>query len=644
MANYLIGALSAATGCKVETIRYYERIELMPAPPRTAGGQRIYTDEHVSRLAFIRHARDLGFNIDTIRKLLKLSDRPDQPCSQVDIIVRRHLDDIDTKIDRLTELRSETQRMIRACKRENFGVQDYRVAGSFLTFLFTMGLAAASAQAQSPAGNNFPPFLAPYYADALNSVGKDLALKEQQSKDDVSRYVYVTPDRLGSLAFENYSCERERCDGLYQNAVQYFNKSTTENAGAFVHATPTEFATQWQSRPLNNNYTFVAKLPNSVLVSAYSGRVDRKVDASVFRREMKASVDRQRYELVRNGDQVQVGLWNEAIHNHARELIQKGQKDDAAGVLKMLVAAAPFNYQAHIDLIDNSTDPAIARASAAVVYDNAEDPQLVDKAARYLNRTNLDVAGLPTLDKGPAGLHVVLVVLPPCDLTVVREAARLYENAIGIPVRISRLSEPWDFGTPSRIADQRAIQQAILNARSPQVDFVGWDRERYKAELLKTVETSDALAKYSTESFVARLDTRPGQYDAGPLVERLAGMLAWHRPRDVRAIYVGLTGEDIFSGDTNYVFSTSVVRTGLTTSILSYRRMTAQFAGDRFESRKRLAERLAKQLVPPTLSALGIPRPTDPTDAYSYADSVARVDQKTLTLSTPTKEALDQLR
>jgi DNA-binding transcriptional MerR regulator len=117
MANYPIGALSAATGCKVETIRYYEHIKLMPAPPRTAGGQRLYTEKHVSRLGFIRHARDLGFNIDTIRELLKLSDRPDQPCSQVDVIARRHLEDIDTKIERLTELRGEMQRMIRACKR-----------------------------------------------------------------------------------------------------------------------------------------------------------------------------------------------------------------------------------------------------------------------------------------------------------------------------------------------------------------------------------------------------------------------------------------------------------------------------------------------------------------------------------------------
>ena len=72
--------------------------------------------------------------------------------------------------------------------------------------------------------------------------------------------------------------------------------------------------------------------------------------------------------------------------------------------------------------------------------------------------------------------------------------------------------------------------------------------------------------------------------------------------------------------------------------------MTASMTGKRYESRKRLVERLAKQLVPATLSALGMPRPADPTDPYSYADSIERVNQKTLTLSGPTKDALDKFR
>jgi len=509
--------------------------------------------------------------------------------------------------------------------------------------IFLMSLATVQAQPSSSSGRELPPFLAPYYVDAFNAVDKGLMLQEKQNKDNISHYVYSSPDQVASLTFENIICERDRCQVLYQNAVQYFNKLATDNSGEFTQATPTEFAAKWQTG-LANSYSFIAKLPNSVLISSYSERLDRHVDANSFLTELKTAVDHQRYDQVERAGQVQVGLWSGAIHNYASWLLGKGKKDDAVGVLKILVAAAPFEYQAHAELTDNAHDSAVARGSAAIVYDNAEDSELVSKAGRYLGQTNLEFAALPVLENDNGGLHVVLIALPECDLKVVGEAARLYENAMGIPVSIRRLAEPWEYGVPTRIPDQRRIQQVIIQKRGPNINFGGWDLARYRSELLKTVETSDALAKFSMEGFVAKLDSRPGQYDAGPLIESLASILAKYRPHDARAMYVGVTGTDIFSGDTNYLFSSGAIIGGAATTILSYSRFSAKMTGERYESRKRLAERIAKQLVPPTLSALGIPRPADPTDAYSYADSVERVDQKTLTLSTPTKEALDKFR
>ena len=71
-----IGALGRKTGTKVQTIRYYEQIGLMPEPDRTEGGQRRYGDNEQDRLAFIRHARQLGFSLEAIRELLDLSDQP----------------------------------------------------------------------------------------------------------------------------------------------------------------------------------------------------------------------------------------------------------------------------------------------------------------------------------------------------------------------------------------------------------------------------------------------------------------------------------------------------------------------------------------------------------------------------------------
>jgi DNA-binding transcriptional MerR regulator len=110
-----IGALAKRTGARVQTIRYYEEIGLMPDPERTAGGQRRYDAAALDRLAFIRHARDLGFGLEAIRELLDLSDRPDRPCSDVDEIARRHLDDVERRIARLETLRLELGRMLDEC-------------------------------------------------------------------------------------------------------------------------------------------------------------------------------------------------------------------------------------------------------------------------------------------------------------------------------------------------------------------------------------------------------------------------------------------------------------------------------------------------------------------------------------------------
>src|SRR5262245_51359791 len=78
-----IGALSGRTGTNVETIRYYERAGLLPIPPRTPGGYRLYGSAHVKRLSFVRRARALGFSLDEIRRLLKLADERKRPCAEV---------------------------------------------------------------------------------------------------------------------------------------------------------------------------------------------------------------------------------------------------------------------------------------------------------------------------------------------------------------------------------------------------------------------------------------------------------------------------------------------------------------------------------------------------------------------------------
>lgn len=111
-----IGQLSKETRCKVPTIRYYEQIGLMPAPTRTAGNQRRYGPEHVARLGFILHCRELGFRQQVVRDLLTLTKYPSQNCEAVTEIARTHLDEVNQRIAQLAALKLELERMIEVCR------------------------------------------------------------------------------------------------------------------------------------------------------------------------------------------------------------------------------------------------------------------------------------------------------------------------------------------------------------------------------------------------------------------------------------------------------------------------------------------------------------------------------------------------
>lgn len=111
-----IGELARATGTNIETIRYYERIGLLPAPARTEANYRSYGDAHRARLRFVRHSRELGFTIDEIRSLLDLSDHPERDCADADRIASAHLEQVEAKIAQLTALRDELTRIVGRCR------------------------------------------------------------------------------------------------------------------------------------------------------------------------------------------------------------------------------------------------------------------------------------------------------------------------------------------------------------------------------------------------------------------------------------------------------------------------------------------------------------------------------------------------
>ena len=111
-----IGTLARLTGCKVETIRYYERIGILPEPPRNSGGQRRYRAWHLKRLNFVRRARDLGFTLADVRGLLRLVDEQDHSCEEVRTMALGHLEAVRARLADLEAMDAVLGEMVARCE------------------------------------------------------------------------------------------------------------------------------------------------------------------------------------------------------------------------------------------------------------------------------------------------------------------------------------------------------------------------------------------------------------------------------------------------------------------------------------------------------------------------------------------------
>ena len=112
----MIGELSNRTGCIVETIRFYERIGIMPDPPRSPGGQRIYNDEHEKRLTFIRRGNELGFSLKEVREMLGMVDGGDYSCDDIQAIAVAHIEEVKHKIADLRKIKKVLENMAKQCE------------------------------------------------------------------------------------------------------------------------------------------------------------------------------------------------------------------------------------------------------------------------------------------------------------------------------------------------------------------------------------------------------------------------------------------------------------------------------------------------------------------------------------------------
>ncbi len=493
------------------------------------------------------------------------------------------------------------------------------------------------------AETRLPPFLPDYYAPVFDNGGYPLLFLSQKEVNGATQFSYSTADNQAALNVWTAGCERPECDALYGNRLRSLNQLIASNQGSFVEISSTEVNARLALKNAAQSI-FVFVLPNSVQTWIYTRTAAARATGGLRFGDLRDLVDRQRYEQALAAGNVSMGQWEKNIHGYADQLFRAGKKDEALAVLKNLLATSPFDYQAHLELMENTADSASASNSAGIVLKGAEGADQISEAAKFLGDKPKTLEEIAPLGTNETGLQVMLVPLAPCNPWLLEDVARVYQQITDIPVKIRRLDEQWRWAAPDRIARQREIRGWLVQMNHQNIDFNNWSKDRYVDALSDAMKSQDALTQYWIQDAIRKIEKEPGQYLVDPYLDRLCSTLEGYRSKDVRTMYVAITEANIYSGDNNFVFSLG--RTGVASpaSLLSYYMMLGKTLGATYESRRRLVERIAKELVPASLKQLGIPRSTDPTCPYSYSSGLDRLDQKTLTLSDAVKQALNKFR
>lgn len=488
-------------------------------------------------------------------------------------------------------------------------------------------------------GEQMPSFLSNYYSPIL----EDMVFVANSMGNNEEQFVYQSKDKSLTVSIDYFKSDRPNTKAILNNIAFYVNNELRSKEGEFKNVSEKEIYAEIHKNQFDS-FIYAYGSPGAVYVWTYTTTQNKNNDIENNINLIKSLANRQRYETALSEGNVSMGLWGPEIYNYASQLFETGKTEEGLSVLKNLLATSPFTFRAHIDLVEKTKNKEDANKSARIVLKNAEAEKLIDKAAAYLGDNPQGLETISTLDKNETGLQLILIPLTPCNQWLLKESAKLYEKITGVPVKIRRLKEQWTLGKPDRIYQQRTAQDILMKLNKTNIDFASWNKQKYVAELLKAAESEDALSKYYVKDFVNKIDKETGQFQIDSYLDWFSRTLEKYRGSDDRTMYVGITGINIYSGDTNYIFSQHTAREESQTSILSYYMMLAESLSEEYESRNRLTERIAKELVPASLKSLKIPRSSDPTCPYSYSSGVSRLDQKTLTLSEPVKNELEKIR
>jgi len=429
---------------------------------------------------------------------------------------------------------------------------------------------------------------------------------------------------------------------LYQGIGEEIDKDLTEARGNIL--TVSEFFavilsndTQW-----NHSVNLLYATPEGAYLWKYKVPNTFGTNHDAYIASITSVARKHQYDVALKYGNVIMGRWGGPVHEFAKLL---ASKDDpkAKAVYRNLLQTSPSNYAAQIEYASVTNNEEEVGQSALIVARDAEEESLLSAAAKILNQDTPKISSYPLLGAKDKGMKVILIPLEPCNPWLLDEIARTYEKITTIPVVVRRLPVKWTVPEPSRSAYRPYLEKLASNIWKTNSDFSDWPLLKLKEELLKKAKEEGPKAEISINQLFKNMEEMGYQWDAYPIMDWLSQAIVPYFSKDPNSMVVGITGLDIYFGQSNFVFSLYGGLNDSPVSILSYAKMRAKLTGES-QSRKRLTERAAKELVPASLKKLGIPRSIDPSCPYSYSSGLQRLEEKTLNLSKPVKKEIERIK
>ncbi len=348
------------------------------------------------------------------------------------------------------------------------------------------------------------------------------------------------------------------------------------------------------------------------------------------------------YKVALKYGNVVMGRWGVPIHEFAKLLASKNDPR-VIDVYKNLLQTSPSNYDAQIEYSSITKNNVEEIQCAKIVERDAEEEKLLNASAKILHKEIPAISSYKVLNQSEKGLKVILIPLEPCNPWLLDEIAITYEKITSIPVVIRRLPVNWTPPESSRSAYRPYLEKIASNIWKTKSDFSDWSLSKLKEEIMKKAKEEGPQAVTSINQIFKKMDEEGYQWDADPIMSWLSLSISPYFSKDPYTMVVGITELDIYSGETNFVFSLYGGHKDSPVSILSYAKMRAKLTGEN-QSRRRLVERAAKELVPASLKKLNIQRSIDPSCPYSYSGGLQRLDEKTLNLSDTVKDEIERIK